>query len=215
MRQRTLCGTLCLCSVLVTTVAGPAWANLVANGSFETGSYSANGAGFMRLASGSTTISGWTVGGQSGLDWLSSPLHGTLSGSKSVNLKGTTGGTFGEISTTISTVSGGMYTITFGAYGGQQTNTGSVSAGDLVDQLFTAAGTPSVASPQFATYQFQFRALGSSTTLSFRSSTSNGFGPVIDDVVVEALAPAVPAPGAAALALIGLPIVGWVKRRFA
>jgi hypothetical protein len=28
-------------------------------------------------------------------------------------------------------------------------------------------------------------------------------------------APAVPAPGAALLALIGMPIIGWVKRRFA
>lgn len=57
-----------------------------------------------------------------------------------------------------------------------------------------------------------FTATSSSTAIGFQSKTDTAFGPALDNVRLVAV---VPAPGAALLAFIGLPIVAWVKRRLA
>ncbi len=72
----------------------------------------------------------------------------------------------------------------------------------------------------FQTHSLYFDAVGSdpvSITLSFANDGGNGgalgdnVGALLDNVKVEAI----PAPGAALLVVIGLSLVGWVKKRFA
>ncbi len=156
-------------------------------GSFENGAYvetPPSGSGFMRLVSGATTISGWTVGGASGVDWLSTPQHAAHAGSKSLDLKGTSAGAFGTIETTIPTTIGRTYRLSFGVYSGAVANTGTVSAGGLVNYVFQGPVTASPATAKFAMFHLPFTATSASTTITFKSLASDGFGPVIDDVGV-------------------------------
>ena len=179
-----------LISLAATTDVHAQGANLidatygVGTGSFEIGNYQATGIGFMRLSAGATDIAGWTVGGQSGVDWVSAPVHGILDGSKAVDLKGTTTGAFGEVSTTIPTDVGGKYRIQLGCYAGESANTGTISAGSLQGQSFTGPIGPA-ATAQYDVFEYTFTALSSSTLLTLRSLSSDGFGPVVDDVRVS------------------------------
>ena len=78
-------------------------------GSFELGVHS--GGAFDSLAVGSTTVTGWTVGGPGdGVDWLNEPAFNASAGVRSIDLQ-----TFfaSSISTVISTVIGQTYQLTF------------------------------------------------------------------------------------------------------
>src|SRR5712664_2800484 len=74
-------------------------------GSFELGNFVDNGQGYMPLAAGSTAITGWMVGGPGGGVKLLGPAS-----SKSIDL---TLGTQGSIFTTVPTVPGCFYTLSF------------------------------------------------------------------------------------------------------
>ena len=176
-------------------------------GSFELGIFKNNGSDFMELAPSATTITGWTVGGQGdGVDWLTTPFFGAQSGLHSVDLVGTSAG---SVSTEISTTLGQTYELTFyAATVSTGTALGTVSAGSLVNQTFSAPITPSpnFGNQVFAPFSFIFTATGSTTTVSFTSSSSgclpDCYGPVIDSVGVD-LVSAVPEPSTIALLLIG------------
>jgi choice-of-anchor C domain-containing protein len=161
---------------------------------------------FMRLPSGSSVITGWSVGGN-GVDYLTEPLHLAVgSGTYSIDLSAETAGT---LSTNFSTVIGSKYRLTFQAYGSSSPGiyTGRVSVGDLVGQLFTPANVALPETATFTSYDFQFTALSTNTTLFFDvASSPSGFGPVIDEVSVNI----VPLPsavwffGSGLLGLIGI-----------
>lgn len=179
-------------------------------GSFELGAYSQNSGNsfnYMRLNTNSTTITGWTVGGIDGVDWLTFPSNVAQSGSYSVDLAGPSfvnRQSEGAISTTIPTAIGMEYMISFYAYGGDEDHIGNVMAGSL-NQNFTATVNSNATIPDFDYFEYSFTALSTSTTITFSSVDSWGYGPVIDNVVV-----AVPEPTSALLGLLGL---GLLMRR--
>lgn len=157
-------------------------------GSFELGVYAGDPeTGFMRLPSEATTIVGWVLGNAGGgVDWLSQPQCKAASGNLSVDLVGVMPGS--GLSTTIPTISGAVYRISFQTYGPNEGTSGRVTAGSL-NEVFDAPGTSGSANATYKKYEFTFTANASSTTVTFVPNFTYGFGPVIDDVSVEATAP--------------------------
>jgi hypothetical protein len=161
-------------------------------GSFELGNFLDNGYGYMGLAPGTTTITGWTVGGPgNGVDWVGKPFA-VNTGSRAIDLINSSAG---SVSTVIPTVTGQLYELSFYATTVSTGNAlGTVSAGSVVNQSFVAPKTSGrdFANLVFGRFSFLFTATGSSTTVNF-ASTPNGssclpdcFGPEIDNVSVVA-----------------------------
>ena len=61
---RKLLTVVLVTSAFMAVVPGSAWADLIVNGSFETGPSVPPDPGFTRLNAGSTDITGWTVIGE-------------------------------------------------------------------------------------------------------------------------------------------------------
>lgn len=156
-------------------------------GSFELGNFVNNGHDYMSLSPDSTVIIGWTVGGPGdGVDWCAPPTYRPGSGSKSVDLTHTTRS---SIATTIPTVMGGQYVLSFSgtALMNNGGNIGSVSAGSMVNQTFTVPYSSSMSNQSFAPFSFEFTATEPTTTVRFASTSQsypNYYGPVVDDVKV-------------------------------
>ncbi len=176
-------------------------------GSFELGDFVRNGSPghHMHLDTNSTTIIGWTVGGTPGIgiDWVQMPDNAPSNGTYSIDLSGvSTSFAIGSVSTTIPTVAGVEYLISFDSYGGVETLPGTLTAGNL-SQTFNAPGNPDPSIANFQNFQYSFTALDSATTITFSAtSLSYGFGPVIDNVIVT-----VPEPSSllfGSLTIVGL-----------
>lgn len=157
-------------------------------GSFELGTYEGDAEkGFMRLPSAATNIVGWVLGNaEGGVDWQSQPLCKAATGNLSVDLVGVMPGS--GLSTTIPTTPGAVYKLTFKTYGPSQGTTGRVTAGSL-SQGFDAPDGGASATAVYHSYAFTFTAIAATTTVTFEPIFTFGFGPVIDDVSVESLAP--------------------------
>ena len=178
-------------------------------GSFELGNF-VNGGGtppqgfdYMGVAPGdSTTMTGWTVGGPGdGVDWVTGPTFGVDTGNYALDLQHITAS---SIATVIPTVANALYELSFGAAAvSGYTNTGVVSAGSLVNQVFTAPFSGAFASQVFSPFAFQFTATGPTTTIRFTATgPSTTYGPVIDSVSVDPVS-SVPEPSSIALLLLG------------
>lgn len=180
---------------LSTALSAPAAVNIIdstygaGTGSFELGSYvqnSGNIYNYMRLPTASSTITGWSVGGPDGVDWLTTPGYAGSNGSFSVDIAGIShagAATYGSINTTIATVIGTQYLISFDAYGPGDA-TGLLTAGSL-SQTFLPPLNANTEVAAYQTYNFAFTALSASTTITFATTADcYGFGPVIDNVVV-------------------------------
>ena len=178
-------------------------------GSFELGNF-VNGGGtlprgpdYMGVVPGdSTTITGWTVGGPGdGVDWVTGPTYGVDTGNYALDLQHTSDS---SIATVIPTVANTVYELSFSAatvLG--HSNSGVVSAGSLVNQVFTAPFSSAFASQVFSPFAFQFTATGPTTTIQFTATGPNiSYGPVIDSVSVAPLS-SVPEPSSIALLLLG------------
>jgi hypothetical protein len=197
---------------LLTAISSSAAVNIIDStygvgaGSFELGAYSTNsgnGFNYMRLATTSATISGWTVGGVDGVDWMTSPNNVAQSGLYSVDLAGlgfVNRMSVGSISTVIPTMIGFQYSLSFYAYGGDENHIGNVSAGSL-NQNFLATMNSNATIADYDFFEYSFTAVDTSTTITFSSVDSWGYGPVIDNVVV------VPEPSAAILSLVGVSLL--------
>jgi hypothetical protein len=173
----------------------------VGAGSFELGAYSQNSGNadnYMRLTNGSTTITGWTVGGPDGIDWMSTPSHSGYDGIHSIDLSGASYfASIGSVTTIIPTAVGVAYDISFVAYiYGPDPVTGVVTAGNL-NQEFSPGSTLDTINPPWTAFQYSFVALSNSTDITFITYNGGGFGPVIDNVVV-----AIPEPSSALLCVV-------------
>lgn len=163
-------------------------------GSFELGAFVNGGglpptaSGYMGVASGdSTTITGWTVGGPGdGVDWLTAYNFAADSGYHAVDLKHLYNS---SMATVIPTVAGKVYELSFSAAAvWQDSNTGVVSAGSLVDQPFAAVLSSHWSTQTYTPFRFLFTATESTTTIEFTATGpehDRHYGPVIDSVSVR------------------------------
>jgi choice-of-anchor C domain-containing protein len=192
--------------------AGSAMANVVANGSFENGTYVPTGVGYDRVAAGSPDIAGWSVGGNA-VDWhdttvLSPAQDGTYM--VDLNLSGGGLADTGTLSQSFPTIIGGQYRLTFYLAGPdvnfQDPRQVQVDVAG-VTQTFSTPASANL-SLLWQQHELLFTATSSTTTLMFSSVDGTGFyGPVLDNVSVEPLFANVPTLGQGALILLALLIL--------
>ena len=183
-------------------LAGSALAAGFTNGSFEnTGSsYIGSGGGFMPAVTG-TTIPGWTVT-SGNVDWINT-YWSAEDGSFSLDLDGTEPG---AISQTFDTAPNATYHVQFYLSGNPDPNSYCGGAANCVSPSNKTL-TVTANGGQSGTYSFDtstfgnthgsmdwqlesyaFVATGSSTTLTFASTTPGAFGPALDNVTMTATA---------------------------
>jgi choice-of-anchor C domain-containing protein len=185
VKRRSLLGGL-TAAVVSLALAGTVLAAGISNGSFESGNYVDGGFGFQTLAAGSTTITGWTVGG-AGVDWIST-YWTAQDGNMSLDLNALLPG---SISQTFATSPNNTYAVQFYLAGnpasGPATRSLTVSATGATSQAFTfdMTGT-SLTAMGWAVQQYNFVATSASTTLTFTADAANTtpYGPALDNVTV-------------------------------
>src|SRR5882672_6223263 len=193
----------CLLVLILAVARGtPARANLVANGSFETGP--APGVS-MQLNPGSTAVTGWTVTRASidyvGTEWTAAQ------GVRSIALNGLAAG---GISQTFASIPLAQYTV-------RCYMAGDPGSTPVIKQMRVAAAGQSVDfsaditgmwawDPGWNPHVWSFTANANNTTLEFYSLMSGTTGPTVDSVTVELTSTAgVGSDGALSFALASAP----------
>lgn len=175
--RRAAIATFALLAVLA---ARPAHANLLVNGSFETGP---SPGALMPLATGSAAITGW-VATRAGIDYAGTAWT-AAEGFRSVALNGPGPG---GIAQTFATLPHALYTVRFYLAGDPETlpniKTMRVTAAGQSAQ-FTADITGMWAwDPGWNPNMFTFQAASTSTTLEFYSDMAGTTGATLDSVTV-------------------------------
>jgi choice-of-anchor C domain-containing protein len=166
-------------------MAGSAFAFTgVSNGSFETGTFTANP--FDTLPAGSTALTDWTIDSGS-IDWIGSYWQ-AADGSRSIDLNGNE---TGAISQTLTTTIGNTYVVTFSLSGNpdgpptaKTLTVGATGAPSAIYTFDTALAGNTLADMKWAGQTYSFLATSSSTVLSFTSTTVGPWGPALDNVNV-------------------------------
>ena len=167
--------------LIVLLAVAPSHANLLSNGSFETGP---SVGGSMALPGGSTAVNGWTVTRAGiryvGTDWTAAE------GARSIALNGADAG---GIAQTIASIRHAQYTLRLYMAGDPGT------LPDLKTMGVTAAGARADFSkditgmwawdPGWDLRVFTFNAISDSTTIEFFSTMPGTTGPTVDSVSVE------------------------------
>lgn len=172
----------------------------VVNGSFELGTDP--GGSFTTLLSGSTAITGWTVGGDS-VDYIG-PYWQASDGVRSVDLSGNAAGSVSQLLTGL--VTGFTYTVHFDLAGNPDagpTLKAAISTGGAASAVFffdTAAAGSTLADMKWTGESFSFVATAPTTNLTFSSATFTAYGPALDNVSISA---GVPEPATWAMMLLG------------
>ena len=184
-------------AALCVLLSGPSLfsANLVVNGSFETGPDNwVPRYGFVRLSPGNTSITGWTVT-RATIDYYG-PGWTAADGGRSIDMDGNDGDA-GGVAQTISTTPGAAYTVTFNMASNPNypplVKWMRVSAaGQSADFSFAITGHDQQSNMGWVTNTWRFTAYSTSTTLEFYSldpPAEAGRGPALDNVWVEASQP--------------------------
>jgi choice-of-anchor C domain-containing protein len=185
------------------------------NGSFEQGpAFSGSG---ITLPVGSTAITGWEIFGS---DIDVATVWQPSDGLRSLDLNGSHGP--GGIRQTFDTLPGAVYRVDFDfslnpdgppvPFITMSWNYGNGGGSIGLNSAFLPP--PTRANMQWQSTAFIFTAIGDSTTLSFFSTIeSQFFGPTLDNVRVQLVAPPVPEPATLSLLAIGLAGVAVRRRR--
>ena len=196
---------------------GVAHANLLTNGSFETGSFTDQGDDTDTFTAGATNMTGWTTVGNY-VSWIGPANPFSIqaqSGSYFLDLTGyQAGAPFGGVSQTVGTAIGGLYTLTFyfgsdtALYGGPESI--KVTAGSA-SQVFSLTAPTNVST--WTQETFSFTATAATTTITLLGT--DGYSDIgLDNVDLEGSAvAAVPEPGSYALMLAGLGVIATLARR--
>jgi hypothetical protein len=211
-RCRSWSFVLCVCCV------SPASANLLTNGSFESGAFVNQGNQTMVLPVGSSTMTDWTVVADQ-LAWINAGNPWGLSaqdGNFFLDFTAyPTGAPFGGVTQTIATMPGEQYELSFylGSYtqrwGGPPVSIQASAAGTSQTFSVTTTSTASTWTP----FSMLFTASSPSTAVSLVGTA--GFQYIgLDNVSVTGLGPpAVPEPGSFALIGAGLGALLLTVRR--
>jgi len=204
---------LALCTALFAATA--AHANLLSNGSFESGAFVNQGNDTMSLAAGSAVISGWTVVIDT-TAWIgpTNPFGLTASdGGYFLDLTNyQAGAPFAGVTQAFATIPGGLYSVTF--------DLGSSTFWGRPDSLMASAGNASMTFVAPATgtnndwqhESMNFTAVSTTTTLALQGASGiNYIG--LDNVSVDLISAPVPEPESWALMLAGLSALGAIARR--
>lgn len=183
----------CLLTLLSACPFADAGANLLVNGSFESGPY-INGApgGYVTCGLNDARITGWIVTDDN-VDHVGSTFFQPSDGARSIDLNGLQPGALAQ---TFATSPGATYLVTFDMAGNPgaapTVKTMRVSAaGSFADFNFNISGK-STTSMGWVNKSWSFVALSTSTTIEFRSLDSPPTlgGPALDRVVVDLVPPA-------------------------
>ena len=215
MRRRpALPCALVLCGASLLTFLPAQAANLLTNGSFEGGAFVNQGNDTMSLATGSTTITAWTVITDT-TAWIGPTNPFGLSASEgSMFLDLTnyeTGAPFAGVRQTIDTVAGATYELSF--------DLGSSNFWGRPDSITASAGNASqtFTSPPTGTNNdwthetMQFIATGSSTTVVLQGASGVKYIG-LDNADVELVSLPVPEPATGLLLVGGLALLGAARR---
>ena len=199
-------------AMFAASTASASAVNLITNGDFETvAPGAAFSSGFQVVNSGSSAITGWTVGASS-VDLIRN-AYNAIDG-YSIDLLGTPGPGF--LSQSFNVVAGQMYNLSFDM---ARNSNGPAGQGVAVNFGGVTGNFYSTASASNTLYSHTLNFTAASTglaTLSFASAAQAGTpfdnysGAVIDNVSVMA---AVPEPETYAMLLAGLGLMGFLRRR--
>ncbi len=202
-------GKIIFAHCVLVLLAANANANLLTNGSFETGAFVNQGNVTMVLNLGSTAITGWTVVADQ-LAWIDAGNPWGLSaqdGTRFLDLTAyPTGAPFGGISQNIATIVGQEYELSFylGTYtqrwGGPPVSV-SASAGSA-SQTFTVSTTSTTST--WSPFTMNFTATAPTTAVTLIGSAGYQYIGVDNVSVVGLGGSPVPEPGSYALGLSGL-----------
>jgi len=213
----------------VLAFAGTSQANLLTNGSFELGVDPPVTPPYDRVVPGdNTTITGWSVGGVGGVDWVQSGYWQASNGDYSLDLNALGAG---SISQSFATTAGNTYSVTYDLSLNPDTNLGFppnrsalVTATNTDDNsvigslahtfAFNSVGS-TLANMNWTPYGFTFTATGSETTLTFASTNDEAGGVALDNVSVlgDNTPNPIPAPAGLLLGLLGVGIAARFRRR--
>ena len=177
------------------------------NGSFESAAVNPGG-GFTTLGAGNTSITGWQVMTAS-IDYIGT-FWERADGNRSIDLNGNQGAA--GIRQTFDTVLGTTYRVDFALAGNPDgdptTKTLNVSAGAALQGYSFSTIGATRPDMNWDYRSFLFTATGTSSTLTFQSTTPGAYyGPAIDDVSITAV------PEPMTLALLGTGMLGVAIRR--
>ena len=209
-------------SVVVATAGSETHANLVPNWSFEYFNPVLADPPFNSWANLATVrpdayaIDGWVVS-EGEVDYINGYWRGSW-GSHSIDLDGGRQGAL-SLAAPMATLPGATYRLAFDLAGNPDgyptVKTLEVLVGSHIEQFTFDITGKTHADMGWQTKELFFVADSATTSLTFRSLSSigNPCGPAIDNVFVDLVSPPpIPAPGAVGLVVVGLGLVGWVKR---
>lgn len=197
-------------AALALSGAGAAQAAVsIANGSFEVGPVPG---AFTTLFAGDTSITGWTVGGDS-IDYIGSYWQ-PGDGHRSLDLAGNGPGSISQLLTGLNT--GSFYDVSFllagNPDGGGATKVAVATANGVQSQTFNFVQAPNTKTNMgWVAQTYRFQALASTATLSFAADPGAGaYGAALDNVGISA---AVPEPATWAMMIMGFGGMGTLLRR--
>lgn len=212
-------------TVVALGIAFSARANLLTNGSFESGTFTPDANQTQTFTAGATTMTGWTTTGNF-VSWIGAGNpFGLLAqdGSFLLDLTGYhAGAPFGGVTQTIATTVGQQYVLSFylGSYtsvwGGPPVSIAASAGGTSATFTDSAAHAASTWTPQ----QLVFTASAAATAITLTGSAGNNYIG-LDNVSVEACTPgaagcgsvpSVPVPGTLGLLALGVLGLGALRR---